>query len=135
MYIMPLLSLIIEPTSERKPITLKLSHPLISQTFKLKRITVIKAATASYDGNYYRLTLPFLCNGRQTFNNLHNGNLIIANQPNTRSFEATFDTEFKSDNVNEVFQALIQEADGTVVDNTTVKAFILNYEYQTNRHY
>lgn len=130
---MPILQVVIQPGSTAKPIDILLSHPIRSQSLTLRRINVIKAATGSYDGNYYRLSMPFLTSSRQAMNNTNRGNLILPNSPQQRSFELTFDTKFTSDNIPESFQVLVQEADGTVVSNSTLKCIVATFDYQTNR--
>ena len=130
---MPILQIVIEPDAQATPIDVLLSHPIRSQSLTLTRVNVIKAATNSYDGNYYRLSIPFLTSSRQTMNNAQRGNLILPNSPGVRSFELTYDTSFTADNIPEHFQVSVQQADGEFETSSTLKAIILTFDYQTNR--
>ena len=130
---MPILQLVIEPTGESKPIPVTLSHAVRSQSLKLTRIHVIKASSTAYQGNYYRIRVPFLTSSRQTMNNAHRGNLIVPNKPDVRSFEVAVDATFTADNIPEVFDVLVQQAEGDVETSTTLKAIIFTFDYTTNR--
>lgn len=129
---MPLFQLLLEPGSEPLAIDVKLTHPIRSQKLKLARISVVKAASGSYDDNYYRLSLPFF-GSRSVYNNAHRNAILVPNQPGVRSFEVAYDINLTGDHINEFFQAIIQQKDGSVETSTTLKAMILTFEYSTNR--
>lgn len=129
---MPLFQLVIEPSTEPLSVDVKLTHPIRSQKLKLARISVVKAASGSYDDNYYRLSLPFF-GSRSVYNNVQRNAIIIPNQPGVRSFEVAYDVNLTADHINEFFQATIQQKDGSVETSSTLKAMILTFEYATNR--
>ena len=132
---MPILQCVLEPAATANPIKVILSHAIRSQVITLTRVHVIKAGASSYDDNYYRLKLPFLTSSRQSLNNKHNGNIIVANQPGVRSFEVAFDCSFTADNIPETFDCQVQQKDGTLETSSTLKAIILTFDYRTNKIY